>query len=90
MTVTGPVYCVQSSMEWSCVRNAEIAYGMTTTEDDWQCIAQIESLQKCNAFPEGLEDGWMWGDFGMLYFWVTRQDLTALRFDRTICILQCH
>jgi uncharacterized protein YwqG len=33
--------------------------------------------------------GMMWGDGGMLYFWIRREDLEKSRFDRCWMILQC-
>lgn len=32
----------------------------------------------------------MWGDAGMLYFWIRDEDLRQHRFDRTWTILQCY
>ena len=34
--------------------------------------------------------GWMWGDLGMVYFWIHRDDLASCAFDRAIVIEQCH
>jgi uncharacterized protein YwqG len=31
----------------------------------------------------------VWGDFGMLYFWIRRNDLVDRRFDRCWMALQC-
>ena len=33
--------------------------------------------------------GMTWGDCGMLYFWITKQDLEAGRFENTWMVLQC-
>ena len=33
--------------------------------------------------------GWMWGDVGRLYFWITESDLVAQRFENVWMILQC-
>jgi uncharacterized protein YwqG len=55
--------------------------------EEWQLLLQLatdESIQ----FTDGTT--WMWGDSGTLYFWITRTDLAARRFDRTWCILQCY
>jgi len=49
---------------------------------DWRLLLQIDSDE------EG--PGWMWGDTGMLYFWIREQDLANKRFDRVWTILQCH
>ena len=32
----------------------------------------------------------MWGDFGMIYFWIRESDARAGRFDNAWLILQCH
>jgi uncharacterized protein YwqG len=34
--------------------------------------------------------GMMWGDAGMLYFWIRDDDLAARRFDRAWCVMQCY
>jgi len=33
---------------------------------------------------------WMWGDCGVLQYWITPQDLKARRFDRVIVTLEGH
>jgi uncharacterized protein YwqG len=48
---------------------------------DWMLLLQVDSDD--NA-------GMMWGDLGMLYFWIRRQDLAARSFDKVWTILQCH
>jgi len=47
---------------------------------DWRLLCQIDSDQALDI---------MWGDVGMLYFWIRRSDLLENRFDRTWTILQC-
>ena len=32
----------------------------------------------------------MWGDGGMLYFWIREEDARAGRFDRAWAVLQCY
>jgi uncharacterized protein YwqG len=34
--------------------------------------------------------GTMWGESGILYFWIRRDDLRARRFDKVWMTLQCH
>jgi uncharacterized protein YwqG len=34
--------------------------------------------------------GTMWGDSGMLYYWIRDDDLAARRFDRAWCVMQCY
>jgi len=50
---------------------------------DWQLLLQLDSYD----YPGG--SGWCWGDAGTLYFWVTKQDLAARRFDRCWMAFQC-
>jgi uncharacterized protein YwqG len=51
---------------------------------DWVLLLQVDT----DDYKEG--PGWMWGDAGMVYFWIHRDDLAARAFDRTIAIEQCH
>jgi uncharacterized protein YwqG len=32
----------------------------------------------------------MWGDGGVLYFWIREADARARRFDQAWVVLQCH
>jgi uncharacterized protein YwqG len=48
--------------------------------EDWVLLAQIDTDD---------DVGWMWGDAGILYFALRRQDLAAGEFDRTWMVLQC-
>jgi|SRR5580704_11955722 uncharacterized protein YwqG len=48
---------------------------------DWRLLLQIDTDEQ--------GPGWMWGDAGVIYFWIKRQDLKALRFDDAWLILQC-
>jgi len=47
---------------------------------DWTLLLQLDSDD---------DAGMMWGDSGMLYFWIRRADLRESRFDRAWMILQC-
>lgn len=49
---------------------------------DWTLLLQLSTLEK-----DGWE--WMWGDCGMLYFYIRRQDLAAKRFENCWFSLQC-
>jgi uncharacterized protein YwqG len=51
---------------------------------DWVLLLQVDS-DDTKAGP-----GWMWGDLGMVYFWIHREDLARRAFDRVIAIEQCH
>jgi uncharacterized protein YwqG len=47
---------------------------------DWTLLLQLDTDD---------EPGWMWGDMGILYFWVRREDLEAGAFEKGWCVLQC-
>jgi uncharacterized protein YwqG len=47
---------------------------------EWQLLAQIDSDDTLSM---------MWGDAGMLYYWIKRTDLEARDFERSWMILQC-
>ena len=49
--------------------------------DQWRLLIQIDSDDNV---------GWMWGDVGRLYFWITESDLRARQFDNAWMILQCY
>lgn len=61
---------------WDRKAMAEMKSGV----GDWRLLLQLGS--------EGAP-GWMWGDLGLLYFWIRKQDLAAAKFDRCWCRLQC-
>jgi uncharacterized protein YwqG len=48
---------------------------------DWRLLLQIDS--------DG-DLGVMWGDAGILYFWIREEDARAGRFDQAWAVLQCH
>ena len=56
-------------------RVAELSKGAM----DWQLLLQIDSDE--NA-------GMRWGNAGMLYYWIKRDDLKARHFDDTWLVLQ--
>ena len=55
---------------------AELAQGAS----DWMLLLQIDTDDTLNV---------MWGDAGMIYFWIRKEDLAARRFDQTLCVMQC-
>jgi uncharacterized protein YwqG len=57
-------------------RRAELEPGAR----EWRLLAQFDSDDAA---------GMMWGDVGMLYFWIREPDLAARRFDQAWMILQC-
>ena len=48
---------------------------------DWRLLLQLDSDEHMDV---------MWGDAGILYFWVREQEAAAGRFDNVWAILQCH
>ncbi len=52
---------------------------------NWTLLLQIDTDDDEEEGP-----GWAWGDVGRIYFWVTREDLAAQRFDRSWLCLQCY
>jgi uncharacterized protein YwqG len=51
---------------------------------DWVLLLQLDSDDSSKG------PGWMWGDLGIVYFWIHREDLARRAFDRAIAIEQCH
>lgn len=47
---------------------------------DWQLLLQLD-------YDNNL--GWEWGDSGMLYFWIRKQDLEKQDFSNVWCEMQC-
>lgn len=52
--------------------------------NEWVLLAQIDSQQDSAA-----EHEFMWGDMGLLYFWIKKEDLARKDFDNVWMILQC-
>ena len=49
---------------------------------EWTLLLQLTTLQKGDW-------EWMWGDCGMLYFYIRKEDLAARRFENAWFALQC-
>jgi uncharacterized protein YwqG len=47
---------------------------------DWRLLLQVDSSD---------DAGMMWGDVGMVYFWIREQDLRDRRFDQVWAVMQC-
>jgi uncharacterized protein YwqG len=47
---------------------------------EWVFYFQLDSDEECEM---------MWGDAGMLYFWIRKEDLKNRRFEKSWMILQC-
>ena len=52
----------------------------TEKATEWELLLQIDSDDQLNV---------MWGDAGMIYFGLRREDLTSARFENSSVILQC-
>jgi uncharacterized protein YwqG len=74
--VTNGLYCGEPSGY-----HAPRARALEAGTDDWILLLQLDSDDK---------GGFMWGDCGMLYWWIRRQDLRDLRFERAWVALQCY
>ena len=72
--VTNGLYCGDPS-GYHDSRPKELESGA----DDWVLLLQLDSDDHADL---------MWGDAGMLYYWILFSDLAALRFDRTRMTLQ--
>ncbi len=75
--VTNGLYCGDAT-GYEDPRRPELEKGMK----DWQLLLQVDSEED--------KTGMMWGDAGRLYFWIKKQDLKNLDFDKSWLILQCY
>lgn len=73
--VTNGLYCGDSS-GWNSPRARKLQEGAV----DWRLLLQIDSDENT---------GMMWGDGGIIYFWIKEEDLKNKRFENTWMILQC-
>ena len=51
-------------------------------EDYWELLLQVDTDE------DG--PGWMWGDCGRIYYWITAADLDQEAYDRAWMILECY
>lgn len=72
---------LQEGMEPLCTRMAKQFFEQDGTPNEWVLLLQLDSNDK--------ECGMMWGDCGVLYFWIRKQDLEQRRFERCWCVMQC-
>ena len=78
--VTRGIYCGDPSGYQDASEDEEAS--ILRSAKDWTLLLQLTTLEK-----EDWE--WMWGDCGMLYFYIKRQDLAARRFENAWFSLQC-
>jgi len=57
------------------------ALALEAGAEDWLLLLQVDSYND--------ESGMMWGDCGMLYFWIRRQDVAGRDFSKVWMVLQC-
>lgn len=73
--VTHGLYCGDAT-GYSSPRAASLTPGAA----DWRLLLQLDSDE---------DRGMMWGDMGMVYFWIRDADLRQGRFQDTWTLLQC-
>jgi uncharacterized protein YwqG len=78
------LYCGDGSGHEQGCKDAALMAGI----GDWMLLFQCDS-DDTDYDGKGMGIGHMWGDCGLLYFWVRRQDVGARDFTRTWTILQC-
>lgn len=78
--VTRGLYCSDPSGYQDASEDEDAA--IQRGAKDWILLLQLTTLEN-----EDWE--WMWGDCGMLYFYIKRQDLAARRFENAWFSLQC-
>lgn len=72
---SGGVYCGNADGYRS-----ELANQLRAAPNDWSLLLQFDSDDDIGA---------MWGDSGMLYFWIRQEHARQLKFDESWLILQC-
>lgn len=73
--VSNGLYCENGS-GYKDPRRKELEAGAA----NWQLLLQFDSDETAHV---------MWGDMGVLYFWIRKNDLANLDFSKTWMILQC-
>ncbi len=89
----GHALCIQGPMELECQLasngqdcgdpsgyKGKRARKLRDGARDWRLLLQIGSDEAI---------GTIWGDAGIIYYWIREQDLVKMRFDRAWLILQC-
>jgi len=86
---------IQGEMELDCeltskelvYKNGVLTYTKSKANEyrseakNWQLLLQVDSNEDCDM---------MWGDNGLLYFWIKLQDLADKKFENGWFFLQCY
>jgi uncharacterized protein YwqG len=62
------------------MKRKELRKNLEKDSKDWILLLQVDSDD---------DAGMMWGDVGILYFWIRKDDLAQLNFENVWMILQC-
>jgi uncharacterized protein YwqG len=73
--VTNGLYCGDAT-GYNDPKRKELEAGRS----DWKLLLQLDSDDDAEM---------MWGDCGMLYFWIKKQDLQSRNFDKCWMVFQC-
>ena len=78
-----PLILQEEEMQSECQRMIHAANPekKQSNPDQWKLLLQIDSDEKTNV---------MWGDCGILYFWINEEDLKAQNFKAVWTFAQCH
>ena len=68
---------------WRKIPKEVIQRAQETARDRWMLLFQLDTVE-CGDFEL------MFGDCGLIYFYITKEDLAARRFDRIWLISQCY
>jgi uncharacterized protein YwqG len=72
----GHPYQIQGDLLWECEQDT----GQSNETTDWRLLFQIDTDDDANM---------MWGDTGILYFYISQQALAARDFSQVHLIMQC-
>lgn len=71
------------------VQNASKAWNLGK-KDDWTLLLQVDSDDWDRAQRKPRKPGFIWGDMGLIYFCINKDDLCARRFDRIGFYYDCY
>lgn len=70
--------------------------GTGVSREEFESVPEIEQIRRAKQWrlllqvPSDEDLGMMWGDAGMIYFWIREADLAKRDFSRVWVILQCY